>query len=52
MTKAIKSYPESERQAVIIRRLKNDGWGLGTISAKEAALKLGIKVPKKEKRGE
>lgn len=52
MTKAIKSYPESERLEVIKRRLKNDEGGLGTISAKEAAVKIGLKSTRKDKKTE
>ena len=40
MTKAIRSYPEPERRAVIARRIKNDNGGLGSISAKEAMEKI------------
>lgn len=47
MTKAIRSYPKEERMMVINRRIKNDEGGIGTWSAKEALVKIG--VPKKTK---
>lgn len=36
MTKAIRSYPESERRSVINRRLKNNTGGIGYYSAVDA----------------
>ena len=35
MTRAISSYPESERAAVIARRLKEEQGGLGYLSARD-----------------
>jgi hypothetical protein len=37
MSKPIASYPKSERRNVILRRIKNNGGGLGTLSALRAA---------------
>jgi|WetSurMetagenome_2_1015567.scaffolds.fasta_scaffold16697_3 hypothetical protein len=41
MSKGIRSYPESERKAVIRRRISNtEAEGLGYLSAKDAQKKL------------
>jgi hypothetical protein len=37
MSKSIASYPKNERRNVILRRIKNNGGGLGTLSALRAA---------------
>jgi len=36
MSKAISSYPESEKAGVISRRLKNKAGGIGTLAAQDA----------------
>lgn len=51
MTKAISSYPESERKAVIERRLRTKSGGSGYLAALKAAEKLGIPVPNKQGAG-
>lgn len=37
MSKPIASYPKHEQRQVIIRRIKNNGGGIGTLSALRAA---------------
>jgi len=37
MSKSIASYPKSERRNVIVRRIKNNAGGLGTLSSLRAA---------------
>jgi len=37
MSKSIASYPKGERRNVIVRRIKNNAGGLGTLSALRAA---------------
>ena len=37
MSKPIASYPKYEQRQVILRRIKNNGGGLGTLSALRAA---------------
>ena len=37
MSKPIRSYAKYERREVILRRIKNNAGGLGTLSAKRAA---------------
>ena len=50
MTKSIRSYPPEERLKVITPRVNANVGGLGTVSAKEAQIKMG-KVTK-DKQGE
>lgn len=50
MTKSIASYPENQRQAVIMRRISKatrEG-GAGYFAAVAAAKALGIKVPERK----
>jgi hypothetical protein len=47
MTKSLRSYPKSERRAVIIRRLKENMGGLGYLAARDAD-KLGALVAVKD----
>jgi hypothetical protein len=35
MTRPLKSYPESERPAIVARRIREDAGGLGTLAAKD-----------------
>ena len=51
MTKAIMSYPEGQREAVIRRRLAGRDRGSGYFAAKAAAEQLGIPVPADKKFG-
>lgn len=44
MSKAISSYPEDQRRAVVERRLKNPGNGNGYFAARDAAEKMGISI--------
>jgi len=37
MSKPISSYPKYEQRQVVLRRIKNNGGGLGTLSAFRAA---------------
>jgi len=37
MSKPISSYPKYEQRQVVLRRIKNNGGGLGTLSALRAA---------------
>lgn len=45
MSKSIASYPPEQRRAVITRRLAQNARGAGYWAARDAAEKLGIKVP-------
>lgn len=49
MTKAISSYPEAQRAAVIKRRLAGRDRGSGYFAAKAAAEAMGIPVPADKK---
>ncbi len=40
MSKAIRSYPKSERLAVVIRRQRGSTGGLGYLAAKDAMKKI------------
>ena len=44
MSKPIKSYSDSEKKAVIARRINSKSGGLGYISAVEAEKKIAAKV--------
>jgi hypothetical protein len=39
MSKAIKSYPESQRKAVVARRLASNTGGLGYLAAQDAQMR-------------
>jgi len=45
MSKSLASYPPEQRRAVITRRLAQNSRGAGYWAARDAAEKLGIKVP-------
>ena len=49
MSKPIASYPKNERRNVILRRIKNNGGGLCTLSALRAAEILAGRHIKKNK---
>jgi hypothetical protein len=49
MSKPISSYPKYEQRQVIVRRIKNNGGGLGTLSALRAAEILAGRHIKKNK---
>jgi hypothetical protein len=49
MSKPIASYPKSERRSVIMRRIRNNAGGLGTVSAIRAAeIAAGRNIKKNE----
>lgn len=52
MSKAISSYPSSERYATIKRRLKEKKGGLGYLSAVDVGKREGLKDTEKEKKEE
>ena len=49
MSKPIASYQKYEQKQVILRRIKNNGGGLGTLSALRAAEILAVRHIKKNK---
>ena len=43
MSKGIRNYPEQERRQVIDRRIQINAGGLGTLAAKDALKKIGVR---------